>query len=384
MEEHGQAVLTGTHFVHGDWACAEGAIAAGCRFFAAYPITPASEIAERMSQRLPQVGGDFVQFEDELASMAAVVGASYAGVKAMTATSGPGFSLMAENVGLAVMTEAPCVVVDVMRAGPSTGQPTRSGQGDVMQARWFSHGDYELIALAPNSVQEMFDLTVHAFNLAEQYRLPVILLADQVLGHMRERLVIPEPEAIPVVDRKRPTGQPSAYRPFSPDDDLVPPMACFGEGYHFYVTGLTHDERGYPDMSPEAHERLVRRLCDKVRLHAGELTRVETRYLDDADRVVLTFGTPSRPALRAVERARAQGIRAGWARLVTVWPFPEEFVAELAQQVEVILIPEMNTGQLVHPAREAAGGCRVVSLARPSWVPHSSDEILVALQEVRM
>jgi len=381
IEDEGRAVLTGTHFVQGDWACAEGAIAAGCRFFAAYPITPASETAERMSQRLPQAGGNFVQFEDELASMAAVVGASYAGVKAMTATSGPGFSLMAENVGLAVMTEAPCVVVNVMRAGPSTGQPTRTAQGDVMQARWFSHGDYEIIALAPNSVQEMFNLTVHAFNLAERYRIPVILLTDEILGHMRERLVIPEPEAIPIENRKRPNVPPAEYRPFAADDDLVPPMACFGEGYHFYVTGLTHDERGYPDMSAGAQEQLVRRLCDKVRRYADQIIQVETRYLDDADRVVVSFGTPSRPALRAVEQARAQGIRAGWMRLITVWPFPEDVVAELSAKVNIILVPEMNSGQLLHPVREAARGCRVLSLPRLGYIPHTSKEILAALQE---
>ena len=245
-------VLTGTHFVHGDWACAEGAISAGCGYYAAYPITPASEIAERMAQRFPALGGKFIQFEDEIGAIASVIGASFSGLKAMTATSGPGVSLMLENIGLAVMTEAPCVIVNVMRGGPSTGQPTAGAQADVMQCRWGMHGDVEIIALAPQSVQEMYDLTVEAFNLSETYRTPVFLLSDANIGHLYERLRIPAEDELRTVERKRPTVQPSEYLPYRADESMVPPMAVFGEGYRFYSTGLTHDERGYPDMSVEA------------------------------------------------------------------------------------------------------------------------------------
>lgn len=375
-------VLTGTYFAQGNWACAEGAIVAGCRFFAGYPITPASEIIERMSQRLPEVGGAFVQFEDELASMAAVVGASYAGTKAMTATSGPGLSLMAENIGLAVMTEAPCVVVDVMRGGPSTGQPTRSAQGDVMQCRWLSHGDYEIIALAPWSVQEMFDLTVEAFNLAERYRVPVLLMADQWIGHMRERLVIPEAGSVHTEERRRARGSPKAYQPFAYDQDLVPAMACFGDGYRFYANSLTHDERGYPDMSAEAQQRLVARLCDKIGQSAADIVKLETCYTDDAETLIVAYGTVARVAVGAMERARAAGQRVGLLRLVTLWPFPTQTLRELSRQVRLMLVPEMNYGQLVREVEAAARHCQVRSLPRLGWVPHRADELLEALGQV--
>jgi 2-oxoglutarate ferredoxin oxidoreductase subunit alpha len=242
-------ILTGPHFMNGDLACAEGALIAGCRFFAGYPITPATEIAEHLSQRLPELGGIYVQMEDEIASMAAIIGASYSGLKAMTATSGPGFSLMQENIGLAVMTEAPCVIVDVMRGGPSTGQPTMPGQQDVMQAKWGSHGDYGIIALTPSSVQEMFNLTIEAFNLSETYRVPTLLMADEIVGHMWEKVVIPSMDKVKITNRKKPQVLPEEYKAFKPDADLVPPMACFGEGYHFHATGLTHDENGYPKTS---------------------------------------------------------------------------------------------------------------------------------------
>jgi len=252
-------------FYSGNIACAEGAIAAGCRFFAGYPITPSTEIAEHMARRLPQVDGVFIQMEDELASMAAILGASWGGAKAMTATSGPGLSLMQENIGLGAMTETPCVIVDVQRAGPSTGMPTLIGQADVMQARWGSHGDYEIIALSPSSPQECFDLTIKSFNLAEEYRVPVILLMDESVGHMSEKVIIPPKEKIKIVDRKKPKVKPSEYLPFKADD-YIPPMACAGEGYAVHVTGLTHDEKGYPQAtSPEVQEKLVRRLCDKIR-----------------------------------------------------------------------------------------------------------------------
>jgi 2-oxoglutarate ferredoxin oxidoreductase subunit alpha len=255
-----KAVLTGAHFISGDAACAEGGLAAGCTFFAGYPITPATEVAEHMSRRLPQVGGIYIQMEDELASMAAIIGASCAGARTMTSTSGPGFSLMMENLGLAAMLETPCVVVNVQRGGPSTGLPTLVAQQDVMQARWGSHGDYEIIALSPESPQEAFELTIHAFNLSEIYRVPVVILSDEVVGHMTERVIIPTPDEIEIVPRRLPTVKPDKYVPYYPDSDGVPPMAIAGQGYHVHMTGLTHDEYGYPMVTPEAQERLVRRL----------------------------------------------------------------------------------------------------------------------------
>jgi 2-oxoglutarate ferredoxin oxidoreductase subunit alpha len=269
-------ILTGAHFLNGDVACAEAALVAGCRFFAGYPITPATEIAETLSERMPELGGIYIQMEDEIASIAAVIGASYSGLKAMTATSGPGFSLMQENIGLAAMTEAPCVIVDVMRAGPSTGQPTMPGQQDVMQAKWGSHGDYGIIALTPSSVQEMFDLTIEAFNLSEIYRVPTLLMADEIVGHMWEKVVIPPIDKVRIVNRKKPNLPAEEYKPFLPDQDLVPPMACFGEGYHFHATGLTHNESGYPRTSSiEDQTKLVNRLCEKIQKNSDKIVRVE-------------------------------------------------------------------------------------------------------------
>ena len=261
--------LVGDFFINGDVACAEGAISAGCRFFAGYPITPATEIAERMSRRLPVVGGTYIQMEDEIASMSAILGASWAGVKSMTSTSGPGFSLMMENLGLGVMLETPCVIVNIQRAGPSTGLPTLIGQQDIMQARWGSHGSYEIIALSPDSPQQMFDLTIKAFNLSEKYRVPVLIMSDEVVGHMSEKVVIPEIQSSDLVSRKLPQNGPENYWPYETDDSLVPPMAIAGQGYHFHVTGLTHDERGYPAMNAGAQDRLVTRLVDKIKAERG-------------------------------------------------------------------------------------------------------------------
>lgn len=376
-------MLTGVYFAEGDWACAEGAIAAGCKFFAGYPITPATEIAERMSLRLPQVGGAYVQFEDELGSMAAVIGASYAGVKAMTATSGPGLSLMQENIGLAVMTEAPCVIVDVMRGSPSTGQPTKAAQGDVMQCRWGSHGDYEIIALAPSSVQEMFELTVEAFNLSEQYRAPALVMADEIIGHVREKLVIPEPAGIAIADRKRPDKPPEEYLPFQADENLVPPMACFGEGYHFYATGLTHDERGYPDMSPKTQGKLVRRLCDKIRENSDKIIKLEKLFLDDAEIMVVAFGSPARSAASAVSAARAEGIKAGLLRLITLWPFPTEELEDLSKQMKSVIMLEMNYGQLVREVERAVKPTPVSFLPKLGEEPHRPEEVLSAIRRCR-
>jgi len=372
--------LTGTYFVHGDWACAEGALAAGCRFYAAYPITPATEIAERMALRLPRVGGAFIQFEDELGAMAAVVGASYTGVKSMTATSGPGFSLMQENIGLAIMTEAPGVILDVMRGSPSTGQPTKAGQGEMMQCRWGSHGDYEIISMVPSSVQEVFDLTIEAFNFAEQYRIPVFVMIDGTLGHMYERLVIPDSGKIRLFNRKKPSRPYKEYLPFEPEEDLIPPMACFGEGSHFYATGLTHDERGYPDMSIEVQDRLIRRLCDKIRINEDKIIKVEAFDVEDAKVLVVAYGLPSRSAISAVKLAREEGIKAGLLRLVTIWPFPTRVLEDLSKQLKAVIMLEMNYGQLVREVERAVKPTPVTFLPKLGEEPHKPDEILSSIR----
>jgi len=376
-----RTLLTGAHFLNGDVACAEGAIAAGCRFFAGYPITPATEIAEHLSQRMPEFGGIYVQMEDEIASMAAIIGASYTGLKAMTATSGPGFSLMQENIGLAVMTETPCVVVDIMRGGPSTGQPTLPGQQDVMQAKWGSHGDYGIIALSPCSVQEMFDITIEAFNLSEIYRVPTLLMGDEIVAHMWERVVIPPPEKIRTVNRKKPNVSAEEYKPFMPDDDLVPPMACFGEGYRFHATGLTHNELGYPQTSSsEVQAKLVRRLCEKINKNADKIIKVEEIMLDDADIVVVAYGIVARAALSAVRKAREAGIKAGLLRLITLWPFAEKYVAKVAKQAKAIVVPEMNCGQLVREVERVAKETPVTFLSKLGEDPHTPKEILEAVR----
>jgi len=342
--------MTGDHFMVGDHACAEGALAGGLDFFAGYPITPSTEICERLAHRLPQVGGTFVQMEDELGSIAAILGASAAGARALTATSGPGFSLMMENIGLAAMMEIPCVIVDVMRGSPSTGLPTLVGQSDVFQARWGSHGDYGIVAYSPSSPQECFDLTIRAFNVADQLRIPVFVLMDEVIGHMTERVVIPPAQQIPRVDRKRPAHGPDdgVFLPFKADEDLIPPMAHAGEGYNVHFTGLTHDERGYPALNAQAHEQLVRRLVNKVSAHAAEVILTEEIQLDDAEVVVVAFGCTARSARRAVALARQQGVKAGQLRLITLWPFPEDRVRELGQRGDVkrFVVPEINLGQM--------------------------------------
>ncbi len=376
-----RALLSGAHFLNGDVACAEGALAAGCRFFAGYPITPATEIAEHLSQRMPEIGGIYVQMEDEIASMAAIIGASYAGLKTMTATSGPGFSLMQENIGLAVMTETPCVVVDVMRGGPSTGQPTLPGQQDVMQAKWGSHGDYGIIALTPSSVQEMFDLTIEAFNLAETYRVPTLLMGDEIVGHMWEKVVIPPADKIRIVNRKRPSTNRETYAAFMPDDDLVPPMACFGDGYRFHATGLTHDERGYPKTSSsEVQTKLVRRLCEKIGRNADKIVKTQEVMLEDADVVVVAYGIVARAALSAVRKARETGIKAGLLKLVTLWPFPEKQVVRISESVKNIVVAEMNCGQLVREVERAAKNTPVTFISKLGEDPHTPMEILASIK----
>lgn len=335
--------------MHGDAACAEGALAAGCRFFAGYPITPSTEVAERLARRLPEVGGVFIQMEDELASMAAIIGASVAGARAMTATSGPGFSLMMENLGLAVMLEIPCVLVNIQRGSPSTGLPTMAGQADIMQARWGSHGDYEIVAYAPWSPQEFFDLTIHAFNVADRYRTPVIMLADEVIGHMVERVTIPPADQIQVWARKKPSLPPDKnfkFKAFEPDSDLVPPIAHAGEGYRVHFTGLTHDEIGYPDMNADTHHKLVTRLVNKIKNNASELIRTEEYFLDNAKIVVVSYGCTARSTRQAVREARENGIPAGMIRLISIWPFPEDYFREIAARVNTFIVAEMNLGQI--------------------------------------
>jgi 2-oxoglutarate/2-oxoacid ferredoxin oxidoreductase subunit alpha len=380
MSQNG--IIQGEFFMNGDEACAEGAISAGCRFFAGYPITPATEVAERMSSRLPEVGGTYIQMEDEIASMNAILGASWAGVKAMTATSGPGFSLMMENLGLGVMLETPCVVLDVQRAGPSTGLPTAVGQGDMMQARWGSHGTYEIIAIVPSSPQEMFDLAITAFNLSEKYRVPVLIMSDAVVGHMSEKVVLRETAPEELIERPRPTVPPEKYLPFQADGGLVPPMALAGEGYRFHVTGLTHDERGYPAMNAAAQDRLVRRLVDKIRLNKKDIIQYEEAWVDDADVVVCAYGITARVARHAVQMARSEGIRAGMLRLITVWPFPEEHVRELAQKVKAFLVPEINYGQIVlEVERCACGKAKTRLLPHMGGGVHHPQAILDAIRE---
>lgn len=343
-------IKTGVHFMVGDHACAEGALAADVDFFAGYPITPSTEIAEHLARRLPAVGGRFVQMEDELGSMAAIIGASAAGARSFTATSGPGFSLMMENIGLAAMMELPCVVVDVQRGSPSTGLPTMVGQSDILQARWGSHGDYGVIAYCPASPQECFDLTVRAFNAADKYRVPVFIMMDEVIGHMAERVVIPDAAEVSVV-RPKPPPFAAGEMPFlsyAANTDLVPPIAHAGDGYKVHMTGLTHDERGYPATDPKTHDALVNRLVDKVRLNAAEIEIHEEIGLEDADTVVISFGCTARSARHAVQAARREGRRCGLLRPITIWPFPESRIRELLAQGDVqrFIVPEINLGQL--------------------------------------
>ncbi|MCX5874085.1 MAG: 2-oxoacid:acceptor oxidoreductase subunit alpha [Deltaproteobacteria bacterium] len=378
----GKEVLTGEHFIHGDAACAEGGIAAGCRFFAGYPITPATEVAERMARRLPEVGGIYIQMEDEIASMAAILGASWGGVKSMTATSGPGFSLMMENIGLGMMTETPCVVVNIQRGGPSTGLPTLVGQADVMQARWGSHGDYGCIALAPSSPQECFDLTVHAFNLSEIYRLPVFVLADEVVGHMSEKVVIPRKESLVIVDRPKPTVPRDQYLPFDTTTYMPAPMAIAGQGYHVHVTGLTHDERGYPVITDAVQERNIRHIVDKIKRNAEKIIRVETVGLEDATVVVVAYGCTSRVARQAVENLSDQGHKVGLLRLITIWPFPSNLIRSIAGRVKGFVVPEINYGQIAYEVeRTACGAAEVLLLALMGGSIHTPNEIEEAICE---
>ncbi len=378
------AALSGEFFIQGDIACAEGAISAGCRFFGGYPITPATEVAQRMSERLPLLDGMYIQMEDELASMAAVLGASWAGVKAMTATSGPGFSLMMENLGLGIMLETPCVLVNVQRGGPSTGLPTLTGQGDMMQARWGSHGDYSIIALAPSSPQELFDLTIHAFNLSETYRTPVLVMTDAEVGHMTEKVVIPPAEEIEVVKRRKPTVGPDEYRPYYVEPgEWVSPMAAAGDGYHIHVTGLTHDEQGFPVTSDDSAQwPLVQRLIGKIEENKDDIIILEEDGLDDAAVIVVSYGIAARTSLWPIQMAREEGIRVGLLRLVTVWPFPDEHIRALAARVDGFVVPEINMGQIVREVeRCAAGQAEVFRISHPGGGIHDPQQVLSTIRQ---
>jgi len=375
-------VLTGAHYLDGNHACAEGGIAAGCRFFAGYPITPSTEIAERISQRFPLVGGLFIQMEDELASMAAILGASWGGVKSMSCTSGPGFSLMMENFGLGIMTETPCVLVNVQRGGPSTGLPTLPGQADMMQARWGSHGDYEVIALAPDSPQESFELTIHAFNLSEKYRMPVLIMTDECVGHMTEKVVIPPPEEIELIARRYTDKKPDEALPFELTDDLVSPMLPVGKGYKFHVTGLTHDERGYPVINAEAQEKNVVRLMDKVNKHADDIIWLEESDVEDAEVVIMAYGISSRVVKPAIARAQKKGIKVGEVKMVTVWPFPEKRVKELASKVKALIMVEMNYGQVFLEMDRIVGGkCATYLAGHAGGTVHKPDDVYRIIKE---
>jgi len=377
-----KGVLTGRHFMDGDHALAEGALAAGCRFFAGYPITPSTETAERFAERCPEVGGLFIQMEDEIASITANVGAVWGGQKVMTVTSGPGFSLMMETVGLACMMETPMVVADVQRGGPSTGLPTLTAQQDMMQVRWGSHGDYRIIALVPDSPQECFDLAIEAFNLSETYRVPVFIMTDETVGHMHEKVVIPPAGEIRVVERNWYTGPKEDYWPYRFDGQTVAPMVKAGDGYRFHTTGLTHDERGYPALTPEMNKKVVTHLVEKIESNADKIIRTEEDGLHGADVVVVSYGISSRIAIRAIQQARKAAIKVGMLRLITVWPFCETKIRNLARKAKAIVVPELNYGQVVlEVERCAAGQCKVISVNSCGGAVHDPDEILAAIKE---
>lgn len=363
-----------SELLQGNEACARGALASGCRFFAGYPITPSSEIAETMARALPAAGGVFVQMEDEMASLGAVLGASLGGALAMTATSGPGFTLMQEHIGYAALAEIPCVIVDVMRGGPSTGLPTRPSQGDVMQARWGTHGDHPIVVLAPASVAEIYELTGRAFAIAERFRVPTLVLYDEVIGHVRERVELGA--ALPRVERRHPTTPPASYRAYEPGPDLVPPLADFGTGYRFHVTGLVHDEDGHPSDDPSVAGPLNLRLQQKLERARDEITSVEEVSLDDAEIAIVAFGIASRAATRAMEESRAAGIRVGLFRPRTLWPFPDRELRAVAGRVRAIVVAEMNLGQLaLEVERIVSGVTPVHGCFRADGLPLTPAEI---------
>ncbi len=368
--------------LQGNEAIVEGALRAGCRFFAGYPITPATEIAEGLSVRLPQVGGTFIQMEDEIASLGAVIGASLAGAKSMTATSGPGFSLMQENLGFAEIAEVPCVIVDVMRGGPSTGLPTLPSQSDVMQARWGTHGDHPSIVLSASTVGECYDLAIVAFNLSEKFRTPVILLLDEVVAHMREKIVLSDDRQIEIVDRIKPTVPPEWYIPYEENARGVPAMANFGDGYRYHVPGLTHAIRGFPTMRPDEIGPLIARLFRKISQHFEEIQKAEFFETNDADITVIAYGSVARSAKRAVREARAKGIKAGMLKLITIWPFVRSAVEKILQTSKSLIVPEMNMGQISREVKRVnRGQAKVIALNKVDGTIITPEEILGKIVE---
>jgi 2-oxoglutarate ferredoxin oxidoreductase subunit alpha len=368
----------------GNEACTEGALAAGIRFFGGYPITPSNEICEIMSRRLPEVGGKFIQMEDEIASMGSIIGGSIGGLKSMTATSGPGFSLMQENIGFASMAEVPCVVVNVMRGGPSTGLPTLPSQGDIMQARWGTHGDHPIITLCPSSVKEVFDLTVTATNFAEKYRTPVILLIDEVIGHLREKVILPQMESIETIDRAKPTCPPEWYRPFEDNRTGVPLMASFGDGYRYHITGLTHNEHGFPTTKPEEVSASMLRLHRKIRQGFEEIMLYETFLMDDATTAIVAYGAVYRSAKTAVLDLRQEGRKVGLIKLTTLWPFPRIAFDSISEQVQEVFVPEMNMGQIYREVvRVNQGTNRVRRHVRAEHAPPQTEDVMQRRRRVR-
>ncbi len=382
MSTQQKKALTEQVLLQGSEACVKGAIAAGCRFYAGYPITPATEIMELMSRAMPQAGGIFIQMEDEIASLGAVIGASLGGLKAMTATSGPGFSLMQEHISYAAMAEVPCVIVHVMRGGPSTGLPTRPSQSDVMQARWGAHGDHPILVLAPSSTYEFFDLTVKAFNLAERYRSPVIVLADEVVSHTRESVVLPSMDTLEIENRPKPTVPPEWYSPYRDPGTGIPPMAAFGEGYRFHVTGLMHDINGYPTERQDETEELMARLFNKVSKDFHLLQWYDSYYEEGAEVMVIAYGSVARSALHAVKVARARGLPVGLLKLKVIWPFMRRTVMHYLELSRRVIVPEMNMGQLSREVKRVNEcSCEVRTLNRVDGFMITPDQILKSIEE---
>lgn len=382
MKTDPKGVLIGSHYLSGNHACAEGALSAECRFLSVYPIMPALEVSERFLARAKQVGATFIQMEDEISALASVLGASWTGKKSMTVTSGPGLSLMMEHIGLGVMLETPCVIVDIQSVGPGLGLPNHPSQGDMMQARWGSHGDYEIIALAPSSPQEMFDFTIKAFNLSERYRVPVAVMSDEYVAHLKEEVVIPPANEIEIEPRRYYEGPKDGYLPFKRDEDLVPRMVDIGEGYKFHVTGLTHDDRGYPIMNEECQEYNVHPLVRKIRNYVDNIVEVQETHVEDAEVIIISYGATSRAALNAMEQARSSGIKVGSLKLDTVWPFPEKRVAELAKKVKAFAVPEMNFGQIVLEVERCShGNANVFFVYHGEKGVENTDNILSAVKQ---
>jgi len=369
--------------LQGNEACAQGAVYAGCTFFGGYPITPSTEVAEVLSGELPKVGGKFIQMEDEIAAMASVIGESLTGAKALTATSGPGVSLKQELIGYACIAETPCVIINVMRGGPSTGMPTGPGQSDVMQAKWGTHGDHAAIALVPASCQEIYTETIRAFNLAEKYRMPVQVLYDEIVGHMRERVEFAEPGELEVIDREAPSVSPEEYKPYDDTKGQVPPLAAFGSGYKFHVTGLNKAADGFPTTKAELVDAEERRQIDKVDDNVADIESYETYMTEDAEVIIWAYGSTSRSARYAVNDLRAAGVKAGLFRPITLWPFPEKQTAELAKQAKAIIVPEMNLGQMIFEVeRVAQGACTIAGVHRVDGEPINPGQIADKVKEV--